>query len=165
MRKFPSRFIVKTIALFTIFAFLLNSFNINIFMFPVFSFLFTVAAFEKNIFTRILIIVLSLLIFIQVGSTLPFIFLFSLSLQLYLVSLAMFEITTFEISVLSFFSVFTGHVLSNVNLFVFMYLTSETTDILTFVINIVIGTLVQTLLFAFFRAEISATFVKDRWLE
>ncbi len=75
MRKFPSRFIVKTIALFTIFAFLLNSFNINIFMFPVFSFLFTVAAFEKKIFTRILIIVLSLLIFIQVGSTLPFIFL------------------------------------------------------------------------------------------
>lgn len=164
MRKFSSRFLVKTVALFAIFTFFLNSFNVNIFMFPVFPFLFTVAVFEKNVYKRLFIIIFSLFIFIQVGSPLPFIFLFSLSIQLYILSLAIFEITTFEISVLSFFSVFTGHIITNLNLFLFVYFISNTMSIVTFIINIVVGLLVQILLFAFFKAEISVTFVKDRWL-
>ena len=121
MKTLSFKFVFELLLAFAVFSFILYSLEVSQFLFPHFPIVATILYTEKNVRKRLTYIVLATLIYSQVASPLPFLFILTVSTQVYLLTIAFFASTAFDYSLTALLNTILASLMINFDKVLYTY--------------------------------------------
>lgn len=100
MKSYPFKFLLQLVLLLVMGAFLLDIINISPFTIPLLPLFFAIISYEKKPSRKIITTIFAILLYSQVTTPLPFLFLVILSIVLLIASTAIFKVTSFDLDII-----------------------------------------------------------------
>ncbi|HOW50754.1 MAG TPA: hypothetical protein PLV42_01780 [bacterium] len=164
MKSFSPKFYAALTLLFVGISFLLYLFDIPFHYFPHLPFFFAVVCYEKRSFRRLLVVIVNALFFALFAHDLPILFIALLFLQLYLLNMLAFEVTTFDLSVVLFFITVISSIIVSADVAFYRFAFTGAFSALELLLSVMANLAAVVALFIFRRQAIDTLYTRDSWL-
>jgi len=164
MRTFSFKFLFTLSALFISFSLLLYFVDISPLYFPHISIFFTLITYEKNRKKRFTTLFINALLFTQLAEPFSLLFTTLLFIQLYFFNKMNFDITTFDMPFIAFFSSVISNIIINLNIMAMLFITSKQFFISDFFLATSSSTLILIYIFIRHKEFVKSIYIRDTWL-
>lgn len=164
MKTLSFKFVFELLLAFSVFSFILYSLEVSQFLFPHFPIVTTILYTEKNLRKRLTYIVAATLLYSQVATPLPFLFILTVSAQVYILTVAFFASTAFEYSLTALINTILASLIMNFDKFLYTYVFTGELSAFSFVFPSLFSAFVLIFLFVVFKPKVDVLFYKETWL-
>ena len=164
MKTLSFKFVFELLLAFAVFSFILYSLEVSQFLFPHFPIVATILYTEKNVRKRLTYIVLATLIYSQVASPLPFLFILTVSTQVYLLTIAFFASTAFDYSLTALLNTILASLMINFDKVLYTYTFTGEISAFSFLFPSAFSAFLLIFLFIVFKPKVDSLFYKETWL-
>ena len=164
MKTLSFKFVFELLLAFSLFSFILYSLEVSQFLFPHFPIVATILYTEKNVRKRLTYIVLATLLYSQAASPLPFLFILTISTQVYILTVAFFASTAFDYSLTALLNAILSSLIMNFDKILYTYVFTGELSAFSFLFPSLFSAFTLIFLFVVFKPEVDALFYKETWL-
>ena len=164
MKTLSFKFVFELLLAFSIFSFILYSLEVSQFLFPHFPIVATILYTEKNIRKRITYMILATLLYSQAASPLPFLFIITTALQIYILTVAFFASTAFDYSLTALLNTIFASFMMNFDKLLYTYVFTGELSAFSFIFPSAFSAFVLIFLFIVLKPKVDALFYKETWL-
>lgn len=108
--------------------------------------------------------ILATLVYSQVASPLPFLFIFTVSTQIYLLTVAFFASTAFDYSLTALLNTILASMMINFDKILYTYTFTGEISAFSFLFPSAFSTFLLIFLFIVFKPKVDSLFYKETWL-
>ncbi len=164
MRTVSTKHIVFALFLFILFSTILYLLNIPPFIFPHVPMFVIFTCSEKSIKKKLITLISAMLLYSQLATPLPFIFLFIVSIQIYIAAHSVFNVSVFDYSLSALISGIFIQLILNLNNMAFVFIFTGSLMPQFIFINTLFSSGILFFAYLFFKPGIDKIFIKDTWL-
>ncbi|MBP5406905.1 hypothetical protein J6Z19_07130 [bacterium] len=164
MKTLSFKFVFELLLTFSLFSFILYSLEVSQFLFPHFPIVITILYTEKNLRKRITYMVIATLLYSQVASPLPFLFILTVALQIYFLTVSFFASTAFDYSLTALFNAIFASLMMNFDKILYSYVFTGSLSAFSFLFPSAFSVLTLIFLFVVFKPKVDTLFFKETWL-
>jgi len=164
MRTVPVKSSFMALTLFLMFSLFLFLAGLPPFAFPHIPMFVIYICSEKNLNKKITFLIAALLLYSQIATPIPFIFLIIVSIQIYMAARTVFNVSVFDFSLSALISGIFIQIILNVNRMIYYYIFSGSLPLYSTLIYIGFSSGILLSFFLFFKPGIDRIFIKDTWL-
>ena len=164
MRTVSTKYTVLALILFIIFSTAIYLLNFPPFAFPHIPMFVIFICSEKNIKKKLIILIAGMLLYSQMATPLPFIFLFIISLQIYIAAHSVFNVSVFDYSLSALISGIFIQLILNLNTMLYIIVFTGKLQIYSTLIYTVFSSGILLFIYLFLKPHIDKIFIKDTWL-
>ncbi len=164
MKTLSFKFVFELLLSFSLFSFILYSLEVSQFLFPHFPIVITILYTEKNLRKRITYIILATLLYSQAASPLPFFFIITAALQIYILTVAFFASTAFDYSLTALLNAIFASLMMNFDKILYTYVFTGELSAFSFLFPSAFSVFVLIFLFVVFKPKVDTLFYKETWL-
>ncbi|MBO4711895.1 hypothetical protein J5681_08280 [bacterium] len=164
MKTLSFKFVFELLLAFALFSFILYSLEVSQFLFPHFPIVATILYTEKNARKRITYMILATLIYSQVATPLPFLFILTVSTQIYLLTIAFFASTAFDYSLTALLNAILASFIMNFDKILYRYAFTGEISAFSLLFPAAFSAFLLIFLFVVFKPKVDTLFYKETWL-
>ena len=164
MKTLSFKFVFELLLAFALFSFILYSLEISQFLFPHFPIVATILYTEKNARKRITYMILATLIYSQAATPLPFLFILTAALQIYILTVAFFASTAFDYSLTALLNAILCSLMINFDKLLYTYVFTGELSAFSFIFPSAFSAFLLIFLFVVFKPKVDTLFYKETWL-
>ncbi|MBQ4437924.1 hypothetical protein II898_03520 [bacterium] len=164
MKTLSFKFVFELLLAFALFSFILYSLEISQFLFPHFPIVATILYTEKNTRKRITYMILATLIYSQAATPLPFLFILTVALQIYILTVAFFASTAFDYSLTALLNAILSSLMINFDKLLYTYVFTGELSAFSFLFPSAFSAFLLIFLFVVFKPKVDTLFYKETWL-
>ena len=164
MKSYPFRFLLNLTLILVVSAFLLDITHVSPLTIPLIPFFFAFVSYEKNRTRKIVTVVIALVLYSQVTTPFPFVFLAIISIVLLISSEAIFRITSFDIEVIVSLAVISNIILLFSAYAVLVFRNTGKIPFGEIGWKVVFPSMMAIVLIFFFQYSLHTIFKRDTWL-
>ena len=164
MKTLSFKFVFELLLAFAVFSFILYFLDVSQFFFPHFPIVATILYTEKNTRKRIIYMTLATLIYSQAASPLPFLFVLTAALQIYILTVAFFASTAFDYPLTALLNAILSSFIINFDKLLYTYVFTGEISAFSFLFPSVFSAFLLIFLFIVFKPKVDALFYKETWL-
>ncbi len=164
MKNIPLSSAVIATALFVFFSLFLYLLNIQPFLFPHIPMYVIFVCSEKNYKKKSFLLLTAFLLYSQLATPFPLVFLTITSVQVYVVASSVFNVSAFDFSFSALMSGIFIQIVLNINRVVYLYVFSGATYLYSSLLGIFFASFILVFLFLYYKPHVDKIFVKDSWL-
>ena len=164
MKTLSFKFVFELLLSFAVFSFILYFLDVSQFFFPHFPIVATILYTEKNTRKRVTYMTLATLIYSQVAAPLPFLFILTTAVQIYLLTVAFFASTAFEYSLTALINAILASLIMNFNKLLYTYVFTGELSAFSFLFPSLFSAVTLIVLYILFKPKVDALFYKETWL-
>jgi len=158
------KFVFELLLAFALFSFILYSLDVSQFLFPHFPIVATILYTEKNVRKRMTYMALATLIYSQAATPLSFFFIFTVALQIYILTVAFFASTAFDYSLTALLNAILCSLIINLDKILYSYVFTGEISAFSFLFPSVFSVFLLIFLFVVFKPKVDTLFYKETWL-
>ena len=164
MKTLSFKFVFELLLFFALFSFILYSLEVSQFLFPHLPIVITILYTEKNLRKRMTYIILATLLYSQVASPLPFLFILTVVAQIYILTVAFFTSTAFDYSLTALLNAIFSSLMMNFDKILYTYTFTGEISAFSFLFPSLLSAFMLIALFVLFKPEVDKLFYKETWL-
>lgn len=164
MKTLSFKFVFELLLAFALFSFILYSLDVSQFLFPHFPIVATILYTEKNVRKRMIYMALATLIYSQAATPLSFFFIFTVALQIYILTVAFFASTAFDYSLTALLNAILCSLIINLDKILYSYVFTGEISAFSFLFPSVFSVFLLIFLFVVFKPKVDTLFYKETWL-
>ncbi len=164
MKTLSFKFVFELLLAFALFSFILYSLDVSQFLFPHFPIVATILYTEKNVRKRMTYMALATLIYSQAATPLSFFFIFTVALQIYILTVAFFASTAFDYSLTALLNAILCSLIINLDKILYSYVFTGEISAFSFLFPSVFSVFLLIFLFVVFKPKVDTLFYKETWL-
>ena len=164
MKTLSFKFVFELLLAFAVFSFILYSLEVSQFLFPHFPIVATIIYTEKNTRKRITYMTFATLIYSQAAAPLPFLFVLTAAMQIYILTVAFFASTAFEYSLTALLNAILSSLIINLDKVLYTYVFTGRFSAFSFLFPSAFSAFLLIVLFIAFKPKVDSLFYKETWL-
>ena len=164
MKTLSFKFVFELLLAFALFSFILYSLDVSQFLFPHLPIVATILYTEKNVRKRMTYMALATLIYSQAATPLSFFFIFTVALQIYILTVAFFASTAFDYSLTALLNAILCSLIINLDKILYSYVFTGEISAFSFLFPSVFSVFLLIFLFVVFKPKVDTLFYKETWL-
>ena len=164
MKTLSFKFVFELLLAFAVFSFILYFLDVSQFLFPHFPIVATILYTEKNSRKRIAYTVLATLIYSQAAAPLPFFFVFTVAVQIYILTVAFFASTAFDYSLTALLNAILSSFIINLDKVLYTYVFAGKFSAFSLLFPSAFSAFLLIFLFILFKPKVDTLFYKETWL-
>lgn len=164
MKTLSLKFVFELLLAFAVFSFILYFLDVSQFLFPHFPIVATILYTEKNSRKRITYTALATLIYSQAAAPLPFFFVLTAAVQIYILTVAFFASTAFDYSLTALLNAILSSFIINLDKVLYTYVFTGKISAFSILFPSAFSAFLLIFLFILFKPKVDTLFYKETWL-
>ena len=164
MKTLSLKFVFELLLAFAVFSFILYFLDVSQFLFPHFPIVATILYTEKNSRKRIIYTALATLIYSQAAAPLPFFFVLTAAVQIYILTVAFFASTAFDYSLTALLNAILSSFIINLDKVLYTYVFTGKFSAFSILFPSAFSAFLLIFLFILFKPKVDTLFYKETWL-